>query len=99
MMQCGMEVVMANGDVLRTGMGGVKGENSWQVFKWGYGPTLDGMFTQSNYGICTKMGFWLMPKPRSSSLLKSSSTKTATSTRSLNSSAPCALPRSSPTRW
>jgi 4-cresol dehydrogenase (hydroxylating) len=62
-MQCGMEVVMANGDVLRTGMGGVKGDKAWQVFKWGYGPTLDGMFTQSNYGICTKMGFWLMPKP------------------------------------
>ncbi len=63
LMQCGMEVVLANGDVLRTGMGGVKGSNSWQVFKWGYGPTLDGIFTQSNYGICTKMGFWLMPKP------------------------------------
>lgn len=63
MMQCGMELVMANGDVYRTGMGGVKGDNAWQVFKWGYGPTLDGMFTQSNYGICTKMGFWLMPKP------------------------------------
>lgn len=63
LMQCGMEVVLANGDVLRTGMGGVKGGNSWQVFKWGYGPTLDGIFTQSNYGICTKMGFWLMPKP------------------------------------
>lgn len=63
MMQCGMEVVLANGDVLRTGMGGVKGDKAWQVFKWGYGPTLDGMFTQANYGICTKMGFWLMPKP------------------------------------
>jgi 4-cresol dehydrogenase (hydroxylating) len=63
LMQCGMEVVLANGDVLRTGMGGVKGDKAWQVFKWGYGPTLDGMFTQSNYGICTKMGFWLMPKP------------------------------------
>ena len=63
LMQCGMEVVMANGDVLRTGMGSVKGDKAWQVFKWGYGPTLDGMFTQSNYGICTKMGFWLMPKP------------------------------------
>ena len=62
LMQCGMEVVLANGEVLRTGMGGV-GENAWQVFKWGYGPTLDGIFTQSNYGICTKMGFWLMPKP------------------------------------
>ena len=63
MMQCGMEVVMANGEVLRTGMGSVEGDTAWQVFKWGYGPTLDGMFTQSNYGICTKMGFWLMPKP------------------------------------
>ncbi|MCU1717952.1 FAD-binding oxidoreductase [Pseudomonas sp. 5P_3.1_Bac2] len=63
LMQCGMEVVLANGDVYRTGMGGVEGSNSWQVFKWGYGPTLDGMFTQANYGICTKMGFWLMPKP------------------------------------
>ncbi|HEY8385535.1 MAG TPA: FAD-dependent oxidoreductase [Porticoccaceae bacterium] len=63
MMQCGMELVLANGDVYRTGMGGVKGSNTWQIFKWGYGPTLDGMFTQSNYGICTKMGFWLMPKP------------------------------------
>lgn len=63
LMQCGMEVVLANGDVLRTGMGGVQGDKSWQVFKWGYGPTLDGIFTQSNYGICTKMGFWLMPKP------------------------------------
>lgn len=63
LMQCGMELVLANGDVLRTGMGGVKGDKAWQVFKWGYGPTLDGIFTQSNYGICTKMGFWLMPKP------------------------------------
>lgn len=63
MMQCGMEQVLANGEIYRTGMGGVEGDNSWQVFKWGYGPTLDGMFTQANYGICTKVGFWLMPKP------------------------------------
>lgn len=63
MMQCGMEVVLANGDVLRTGMGGVEGTSAWQVFKWGYGPYLDGIFTQSNYGIVTKMGIWLMPAP------------------------------------
>lgn len=63
MMQCGMEVVLANGQVLRTGMGGVEGTTAWQVFKWGFGPYLDGIFTQSNFGICTKMGFWLMPKP------------------------------------
>jgi 4-cresol dehydrogenase (hydroxylating) len=63
MFQCGMEVVLANGEVLRTGMGGVKGSNTWQVFKWGYGPYLDGLFTQSNFGIVTKMGLWLMPEP------------------------------------
>ncbi|WP_222868176.1 FAD-dependent oxidoreductase [Saccharophagus sp. K07] len=63
MVQCGMEVVLANGTVLRTGMGGVAGSNTWQVFKWGYGPYLDGIFTQSNYGIVTKMGLWLMPEP------------------------------------
>ncbi|BBA32546.1 4-cresol dehydrogenase [Methylocaldum marinum] len=61
--QCGLEVVLANGEVLRTAMGGVKGSNTWQVFKWGYGPYLDGLFTQSNYGIVTKMGLWLMPEP------------------------------------
>lgn len=63
MMQCGMEVVLADGTVLRTGMGGVEGSKAWQCFKWGYGPYLDGIFTQSNYGVVTKLGFWLMPKP------------------------------------
>ncbi|MBB4200831.1 FAD/FMN-containing dehydrogenase [Rhodoblastus sphagnicola] len=60
---CGMEVVMANGDILRTGMGGIPNSNTWQVFKWGYGHYLDGIFTQSNYGVVTRLGFWLMPKP------------------------------------
>jgi len=60
---CGMEVVLATGEVLRTGMGGLENSNTWQVFKWGYGPYLDGLFTQSNYGIVTKLGIWLMPAP------------------------------------
>lgn len=63
MFQCGMEVVLANGEVIRTGMGGIENSSSWQVFKWGYGPYIDGLFTQSNYGIVTKMGLWLMPEP------------------------------------
>jgi len=29
----------------------------------GFGPFHDGIFTQSNYGIVTKMGIWLMPDP------------------------------------
>ena len=63
LLACGMEVVLANGEVLRTGMGSMPNSNTWQVFKWGYGPYLDGIFTQSNYGIVTKFGFWLMPEP------------------------------------
>lgn len=60
---CGMEVVLPNGQVLRTGTGTLPDSKTWQIFKWGYGPSLDGIFTQSNYGIVTKAGFWLMPKP------------------------------------
>ena len=63
MVQCGMEVVLADGEILRTGMGSTKNPSAWQAFKWGYGPYLDGLFTQSNFGIVTKMGMWLMPAP------------------------------------
>lgn len=62
-MQCGMEVVLANGDVVRTGMGGIETGTAWQLFRPGYGPSFDPMFMQSNYGIVTKMGVWLMPAP------------------------------------
>lgn len=61
--QCGMEVVLANGDVMRTGMGGMSNPKAWQVYKHGCGPSFDGMFSQSNFGIVTKMGVWLMPPP------------------------------------
>jgi 4-cresol dehydrogenase (hydroxylating) len=61
--QCGMEVVLPDGDLLRTGMGAMPGSRSWQLFKYGYGPYLDGLFTQSNLGIVTKLGVWLMPRP------------------------------------
>jgi 4-cresol dehydrogenase (hydroxylating) len=60
---CGMEVVLANGEVMRTGMGAMPGAKSWQQYKTGYGPWVDGLFSQSNFGVCTKMGFWLMPEP------------------------------------
>ena len=60
---CGMEVVLANGDLVRTGMGALPGATTWQQHKYGYGPWIDGMFSQSNFGVVTKMGFWLMPAP------------------------------------
>ena len=60
---CGMEVVLPDGDLLRTGMGALPGAESWQEYKYGFGPYVDGIFAQSNYGVVTKMGFWLMPEP------------------------------------
>jgi len=44
-------------------MGAMPKSNAWQLFKYGFGPYADGIFTQSNYGIVTKMGIWLMPEP------------------------------------
>ena len=60
---CGMEVVLADGSMLKTGMGGIPNSTSWQVFKWGFGPYVDGLFSQANNGIVTKMGSWLMGAP------------------------------------
>jgi len=55
--------VLASGEVMRTGMGAMPGNKSWHLYKRSLGPTLDALFTQSNYGIVTKMGVWLMPYP------------------------------------
>jgi FAD/FMN-containing dehydrogenase len=60
---CGMEVVLPNGELLRTGMGALPGARTWQDYKSGFGPWVDGLFSQSNFGVVTKMGFWLMPEP------------------------------------
>ncbi|HEY2590931.1 MAG TPA: FAD-binding oxidoreductase [Steroidobacteraceae bacterium] len=60
---CGMEIVLPNGELMRTGMGALPGAKTWQQYKTGFGPWIDGMFSQSNFGIVTKMGFWLMPRP------------------------------------
>ena len=62
---CGMEVVLASGEIVRTGMGALPNSKSWQHNRWGFGPWVDGLFRQGNMGVVTKMGFHLMPRPES----------------------------------
>jgi 4-cresol dehydrogenase (hydroxylating) len=60
---CGMEVVLPTGELVRTGMGANERATTWQLYKYGMGPWVDGIFSQSNFGVVTKMGFWLMEEP------------------------------------
>lgn len=61
--QCGLEVVLPSGDLLRTGMGAMPNAKTWQLYKRSFGPSADGLFMQSNFGVVTKLGLWLMPRP------------------------------------
>ena len=62
---CGMEVVLGNGEVMRTGDGSLNHDRlvNWHTSKYSFGPILDGLFAQSNFGIVTRMGVWLLPRP------------------------------------
>jgi 4-cresol dehydrogenase (hydroxylating) len=62
---CGMEVVLGNGEVVRTGDGSLNHDRlvNWHTSKYSFGPILDGLFAQSNFGIVTRMGVWLLPRP------------------------------------
>ena len=57
----GMQVVMASGELLETGFGHYRQARAAHLFPYGVGPFLDGLFTQSNMGIVTRLGIWLMP--------------------------------------
>ena len=60
---CGLQVVLAGGEVIETGSAGFPGSLAQAVSRWGAGPSLDGLFSQSNLGVVTRMTVWLMPEP------------------------------------
>ena len=64
---CGIEAVLADGTVVRTG-GGPPNATTWHLHRWGTGPSVDGLFGQSNLGVVTRAGVWLMPKPEAFAL-------------------------------
>ena len=47
---CGLEIVLGNGEVLRTGDGALDAKEliNWHTSKYSFGPILDGLFAQSN---------------------------------------------------
>uniref|UniRef100_Q026P1 FAD linked oxidase domain protein n=1 Tax=Solibacter usitatus (strain Ellin6076) TaxID=234267 RepID=Q026P1_SOLUE len=60
---CALEVVLPQGDVIETGFGRFNSPHAAPLFRWGVGPVLDGLFSQSNFGVVTRMTLWLMPAP------------------------------------
>lgn len=60
---CNIEVILSNGNTFNTGFGKYGNTTVANVYRWGIGPALDGLFSQSNFGIITKMTMWLMPIP------------------------------------
>jgi 4-cresol dehydrogenase (hydroxylating) flavoprotein subunit len=60
---CGFEVILPSGEIMRTGFARFPNAQTAPIYKWGVGPTVDGLFSQSNLGIVTRMTIWLMPAP------------------------------------
>ncbi len=59
----GLEVVLGSGEVIRTGFGHQMESPLTYGYRHGIGPDLTGLFAQSNFGIVTRAGIELMPRP------------------------------------
>jgi 4-cresol dehydrogenase (hydroxylating) flavoprotein subunit len=58
-----LEAVLADGTIYRTALREAGGEDLARLFKWGIGPYSAGLFTQSNFGIVTRMSIALARRP------------------------------------
>ena len=60
-----IEAVLPDGSLYRTALREAGGEELARLFKWGVGPYSVGLFTQSGFGIVTKMSIVLARRPES----------------------------------
>lgn len=59
-----LEVMLSTGEVVHTGFERFAGARTAALHRFGVGPALDGLFTQSNLGVVTRGTVWLSPLPR-----------------------------------
>ncbi|MDD5580813.1 MAG: FAD-binding oxidoreductase [Methylobacter sp.] len=61
----GLQAVLPDGEIYNQSMlSGLGGNAVDRALKWGIGPYIDGLFSQSNFGIVTQMTIALAPKPQ-----------------------------------
>src|SRR5262249_26102468 len=60
---CNFEVVLPDGTLINTGYGALPGSPLGPLDPYGVGPSFDGIFAQSNYGVVTRATIWLYPAP------------------------------------
>ena len=60
---CSLEVVLPNGEYIDSGFSRFGGAKAAPLYRWGVGPSVDGLFSQSSFGVITRMTLWLMPAP------------------------------------
>lgn len=65
---CDFEVVLPTGECIHTGFNRFPNAQAGAVSRWSVGPYFDGLFTQSNFGIVTRMTIWLLPTPANASI-------------------------------
>ncbi|MFT3717887.1 FAD-binding oxidoreductase [Pseudorhodoferax sp.] len=58
-----LEAVLPDGSLYRTALREAGGEELARLFKWGVGPYSPGLFTQSGFGIVTRMSILLARRP------------------------------------
>lgn len=58
-----LQAVLPNGELYSSMINNLGGEEVGRCFKWGVGPVLDGIFSQGNFGVVTRMSIALAPMP------------------------------------
>lgn len=59
-----LEIITGTGEIIKTGFSHYENSKVSNLFKYGIGPDLTGLFIQSNFGIVVSATIELMPKPK-----------------------------------